>query len=369
MKAMRLCATLILSAIAAASVRVAAQSSPPASSLPVTAGAVSPAQGPIIQVDRVEYDFGRVTSSEKIRHTYILTNAGNQLLEIANVHPGCHCTTAGDWTHKIAPGQSGEITVQLDTIGMNGPVTRTIEVTSNAKNEPRKTLLLKGTVWKPIEMFPSAAFISIPPDATNEASTTVRVVNHTDQPVAISNAVSASGRFRVALKETKPGKEYELLITAEPPFAVGNTPGTITVNTSLSNVPSVSVTAIANVTAAVQTYPNQIVLNSLPDRWTTNRVTIRGNSATPLTLSNPKASDSRIHIEIQPAGARGTFALLAAFPPGFHVAPGQRAELTVESNHPRFPVIKIPVVEYPRPRPYAAIPAHPNPPAQPAGHP
>jgi len=145
MKAMRLCATLILSAIAAASVRVAAQSSPPASSLPVTAGAVSPAQGPIIQVDRVEYDFGRVTSSEKIRHTYILTNAGNQLLEIANVHPGCHCTTAGDWTHKIAPGQSGEITVQLDTIGMNGPVTRTIEVTSNAKNEPRKTLLLTLT--------------------------------------------------------------------------------------------------------------------------------------------------------------------------------------------------------------------------------
>jgi hypothetical protein len=360
MKSMRFCATLILSAMTVASIRLAAQTTPaPPSAVPPATVSVSPASGPIIQVDNTMFDFGKVAVGEKVRHSYIVTNAGNATLQITNVHPGCHCTTAGDWTHKIEPGQTGNIPVQFDSTGFNGKITRTIDVYSNAKNEPHKVLRLQGTIWKPIE-FASTAFISIPADASNEVSTTVRIVNQTDNAVTFSNIISANKLFDAVLKEAKPGKEYDLVITAHPPFPDRNTPGTITINTSLPGTPTISLTAMANVTPAIQVSPSQIVLNPLPDRATTNRVTILSNTTNLLSLSNPKASDSQIQVEVQPGFRKGMFTLLAVIPPGFHLLPGQHAEVTVESNHPRFPVIRVPIMQYPTPKHVAAFPAHPN---------
>jgi len=366
MKSMRLCATLILSALTVARVGLAIQSNlPPSTAAPPTASA-APTSGPIIQVDNAVYDFGKAEAGEKVRHTYYVTNTGTEPLLITNVHPSCGCTTAGTWTHEIAPGQSGEIPIQFNSsgYGTGNTITKTIEVFSNARNEPRKTLQLKGKVWKAIEVTPSLAVISIPPGTTNEMSATVRIVNQSDNPVTISNAVSTSHLFNVELKETKPGKEYELTVTAHPPYAPGNTPGTINLNTSLSSTPTLSVTAMTQVAPFVQVYPPQIILNTLPDRWTTNRVTIHGNTTDILTLSNPRANDSQIHVEIRPGGLERNFTLLVSFPPGFKVQPGQHAEVTIDSSYPRFPEIKVPIISYPQPapRPVAAMPAkaYPN---------
>jgi hypothetical protein len=368
MKSMRLCATLILSAVAVTRVGLAAQGNPP----PPLVQPVAPApavSGPLIQFDNPSFDFGKASLGEKVRHNYIVTNTGTEPLQITNVHPSCHCTAAGDWSHSppIEPGKTVQIPVQLDTSGMNGPVTRTIDVYSNAKNEPRKTLLLKGTVWKPIDVTPSVALLNIPPDATNEVTTTVRIVNQTDNPVTISNPVSANDKvFTALLKETKPGKEYDLLVTSHPPYNPGNAPGTITLTTSLASSPTISVPVTASVPQPIQIYPAQIFVNAAPDRWTTNKVTIHANTSNVLVLSNPKASDSRIHVEIQPmTPAKGMFNLMVAFPPGFQAEPGKPTEVTVESNHPRFPTIQIPIRDYARGRPVTAFASRqkPNPPA------
>jgi len=353
MKSMRFCVTLILSIMTAATVRVAAQSNQPPPA--------SPASGPIIEFDNATYDFGRAATGEKVRHTYVVTNTGNQLLEITNVHPGCHCTTVGDWTHAVQPGQTGQISLQFDTTGLNGTVTRTIDVYSNAKNKGRETLYLKGIVWKPFDVSPGIAVITVPPDSTNEMTMTVRIVNQMESPVVVSNPVSANRLFSAVLKEIKPGKEYQLAVTAKPPFSPGNSPGTITLNTSYPGSPFINVPVSANVAPPIQIYPSQINLNSLPDRWTTNRVTIRGNTTNLLlALSNPKVSDSQIQVELQATASKGMYNLAVAFPPGFHLAPGQKAEVTVESNHPRLPVVNIPIMEYPHSRPISGV-RHPNP--------
>jgi hypothetical protein len=361
MKSMRFCATLILSAMTAASVRLAAQGTPPPSAVAPSAP-VSAASGPMIQFDNPLYEFGRVPVGEKVHHTYFVTNTGNETLQITNVHPGCHCTTAGDWTHNIEPGKTGEIPVQFDSSGLSGTLTRSIEVFSNAKNGPHKSLQLKGTIWKPIE-YASTAVITVPADATNEISTKVRIVNQTENMVTFSNVSSAKSLFTGALTETTPGKEYELVITAHPPFPTANTSGPITINTSLPGTPIISVTAMVNITPAIQVAPSQFVLNPSPDRATTNRVSILANTTNLLTLSNAKSSESELEVEVQPGPRKGMFNVVLTAPAGFHLAPGQRAEVTVESNHPRYPVIKIPIKQYTSPRPVkpvAALPAQPN---------
>jgi len=364
MKFMRFCAVSVLFTMITAGICLAVDPPPPQLAAPrATAAPTSPASQAVIEFDNVTYDFGKVPVGEKVRHTYMVTNTGTETLQITNVHPGCHCTTPGEWTHSIEPGQTGRIPVQFDSTGFgSGPITRTVDVYSNAKNEPHKILMLKGLIWKPIE-YASSATIMIPADSTEAKSTSVKIVNQTDNPVTFSNAVSSKPLlFEAALKEVKPGKEYDLLITAHPPFPAGNTGGTITVNTSLAGTPSITVSAMARVTPSVEIRPSQIVLNSLPDRATTNVVTIVCNTMTNFALSNAKASDSQIQVTIKPGYRPGMFNLMIVTPPNFHLEPGQRAEVTVESNHPHNPTIQVPIMQIPRPKPYAAV--HPaTPPA------
>jgi hypothetical protein len=368
MKFMRFCATSVLSSLTAAGVCLAADTPPPSSAPPVpaaTAAPGSPVSGAIIQFDNTMFDFVKVSAGEKVRHNYVVTNTGTETLQITNVHPGCHCTTAGDWTHKIDPGKTGVIPVQFDSSGFSGNISRTIDVYSNAKNEPHKVLMLKGLIWKPLE-YASTALINIPADTTNDMTTSVKIVNQTENPVTFSNVVSANHLFDGVLKEIKPGKEYELVVTAHPPFPNGNTPSVITINTSLPGTPTINVTAMARVNPAVQVSPSQVILNPLPDRPTTNRVNIVSTTAKEFVLSNPKASDSQIQVDIQPGFRPGMFVLMIVTPPGFHLPQGQRAEVSVESNHPRYPVIKVPIMQYNSPRPYAAVhPATPPAPAHP----
>jgi len=310
-----------------------------------TAGPI--VDGPMIVFDNRNYDFGKAAAGEKVKHSYIVTNTGTGTLEISDVHPSCGCTTAGGWTRKVEAGQTGEIPVQFDSSRYSGPVTKTITVTSNAKNEPRAVVILHGTVWKPIDVTPSTAVVNVQEDATNSVSTTVRIISAVDSPIEVTDPTSSSKSFSAELKTVRPGKEYALTISALPPFAGMNTSASISVKTSLPSSPVLSVTAIAAVQQAILVSPMQVTLNASMERWSTNRVFIRGNGGRVLNLQEPEVSDSRLKVDILPMGMQGMYNLLIDVPPGFDIPQGQRVEIKVKTNDPRHPEIKIPIVQIP----------------------
>ncbi|HEX3717814.1 MAG TPA: DUF1573 domain-containing protein [Verrucomicrobiae bacterium] len=368
-----LISAVLISTIERLPAQIPAPPSPQTPQAPATTLITPAPGGPMIVFDNKEYNFGRAASGDPVKHTYIVTNTGTATLEISDVHPSCGCTTAGGWTRKIEPGQSGLIPIQFNSSRYSGSVTKTITVSSNAKNEPRATLMLHGTVWKPLEVQPQTAVINVQADSTNIASTTVRILANTDSPVTMSDPTSSSKAFSAELKTVRPGKEYQLVISALPPFSTGNTPGSISVKTSLASTPVLSVTAIASVQQPIQVSPSQITLNPSMNRWTTNRVFIRGNGNASLSLEQPQSSDSRLQLQIVPLGMRSMFNLLVAVPPGFEIAPGERVELSIKSNQPRYPLIRIPVGQLPRPRmvtgPTGMRPNGVPPPPQTSGHP
>jgi hypothetical protein len=251
---------------------------------------------------------------------------------------------------RIEAGQTGDIPVQFDNSRYSGNVGKTIDVFSNAKNQPRATLSLRGSVKKPIDITPQSAVINVQSDSTNTASVTVRLVNQTDSAVTISDPTSSNKAFTSELKTVKPGQEYELLVTVQPPFAGANNSAAISLKTSLASVPSLSITAIAAVQQAVQVLPAQITLGPPASRWTTNRIFIRGNASAALVLEDPQSSDSRLQLQIVPLGTHNMFNLVVSVPPDFEMPRGQRAQVTVKSNHPRYPLLTIPITQLPRPR-------------------
>src|ERR1051325_4781350 len=73
--------------------------------------------GPRIEFAEPNFDFGRVDAGAAVKHDYIFTNTGDQLLTIKDVHPSCGCTTAGNYDKEVAPGQTGKISIQFNSAG------------------------------------------------------------------------------------------------------------------------------------------------------------------------------------------------------------------------------------------------------------
>ena len=92
--------------------------------------AVSPATvpAPHISFGEPEFDFGKIKANELVRHEFVFTNAGNGLLEISKVVPGCGCTTVTATNRPIAPGKTGVIPIEFNPRGLNGPISRPITV-------------------------------------------------------------------------------------------------------------------------------------------------------------------------------------------------------------------------------------------------
>src|SRR2546425_1047371 len=315
--------------------------------------------GPKIQFQTPVYDFGKIKSGEPVKYTFIFTNTGDAVLILANVQPSCGCTTAGEWSHQVEPGKTGTIPVQFNSANYGGQVLKTVTVTSNDKGQPSFGLQVKGTVWKPIDVQPTFAVINIPPDTQTNMTTKVHIVNNMEELITLSAPESNNKSFTAELKTNTVGKDFEVVITASPPFEQPNLQGQITLKTSSTNAPVLSVTAWANVQQAVVVSPPQVMLAAGPlANKQTVSIMIQNNSANAMQLSEPKVDTQGVEVALAEPNPGRSFTATLNFPQGFELAQGAKAEFSVKSDNPRFPLIKAPVPQMAKP---VAIPVAPQP--------
>jgi hypothetical protein len=379
MKMMLVKPTFVCGLLVAATGLVRAQQAPtptaPAPTAPVTVGAI----GPKIQFETPVYDFGKIKSGDPVKYTFIFTNTGDELLILTNVQPSCGCTTAGEWSRQVEPGKTGTIPIQFNSTSFGGQVLKTVTVTCNDKTQPSIGLQIKGTIWKPIDVQPQFAVMTIPADSQSNVTTKVHIVNNMEEPITLSPPESNNKSFTAELKTNVVGKDFDLIITANPPFEQPNLQGGIILKTSSTNVPTLSVTAWANVQQAVVVSPPQVTLPAGP--LATEQpvsIMIQNNSAKPLKLTEPVIDAKGVEVTVTEPNPGRSFTAMLKFPQGFEMEQGKRAEFSVKSDNPKFAVLKVPVNQLPRPaglptaqRPPGIIPLAPSgaTPAQPAATP
>jgi hypothetical protein len=327
--------------------------------------------GPKIQFEKPVYDFEKVKAGEMVKYTFIFTNGGDELLIVTNVQPSCGCTTAGDWTHQVEPGKTGTIPVQFNSANYSGLVVKQVTVTSNDKNQPSATLQLKGTIWKPIDVNPNFAVLNVSAESQANASTIVHIVNNMEEPLTLSAPEVNNKAFTVELKTNEVGKHFELTIQVSPQPDAGSLQGQVTVKTSTTNMPVISVSAWANVQPVIVLSPPQITLPAGPlaEKQTVSLM-IQNNGTNSIALSEPTVALKGVQAQVSESQVGKLFTATVTFPQGFEVPQGAPAELTVKSTHPRFPVIKVPITQMPKaaaaPDPHPTIiPIQTQPPAAP----
>ena len=249
--------------VGAAVVGAQQTSAPPATAVTSTnVAATANGIGPKIQFATPVYDFGRSKSGEPVKYTYVFTNTGDGLLILAAVQPQCGCTAAGDWTKQVEPGKTGLIPIQYNGAA-NGPVVKQVTVTCNVTNQPTVILQLKGTLYRPFELFPPMAVLNILPDAES-ASGVVSITNNMEEPLVLSMPESNNRAFAAELKTNAPGKGYQLIISAVPPMPPGSVQGQVSLRTSWTNPAVISVPVQLVVQPAVMVIPSYITLASGP---------------------------------------------------------------------------------------------------------
>jgi len=108
--------------------------------------AATAAAAPAIAVDAPEYSHGTVFEGFAIVHSFVLRNTGDAELRIGRVTATCGCTATELATDRLAPGQSIDLQVLIDTTGYRGASAWVIHVDSNDPVTPRLTLRITATV-------------------------------------------------------------------------------------------------------------------------------------------------------------------------------------------------------------------------------
>lgn len=104
--------------------------------------------GPKIIFQEKEHDFGTVIQGEKVKHSFLVTNTGDDTLIISNVHASCGCTAALPDKTELKPGESTNIKVEFNSTGRTGSQVKYITVKSNDKENPEFNLKFFGNVVK-----------------------------------------------------------------------------------------------------------------------------------------------------------------------------------------------------------------------------
>lgn len=107
---------------------------------------------PQIKVDNVSFDFGTVPSGNgELRHSFKITNTGDQTLKIDNVKPGCSCTVV-EFKPELKPGETSVIVAALSIKDRTGKQDKPITIISNAENSPLLKLSMQAYILGPVNM-------------------------------------------------------------------------------------------------------------------------------------------------------------------------------------------------------------------------
>jgi hypothetical protein len=107
----------------------------------------APTDGPKMEFEISEHDFGDLDEGPKAKVAFKFTNTGNKPLVLSDVKASCGCTTPYWPKEPIMPGKSETISAEYNTQGRPGPFNKAITITANT--EPAtKMIFIKGNVKK-----------------------------------------------------------------------------------------------------------------------------------------------------------------------------------------------------------------------------
>lgn len=173
----------------------------------------------------------------------------------------------------IPPGQVGKIRSTLKTDHYNGPVAKTITVTTNDPALPVTTLTLKARIAGSVQIFPTPVFglnyasplamrprIVVRKDETEKGELLVADLKPSQPWIKVeAKKVAAPGPAVEGLPEVRAG-DWILEAKLDPIPGIGPRNETISFSTGLSREPTVSIPVSIYIPPPIQVNPQELIL-------------------------------------------------------------------------------------------------------------
>lgn len=186
-----------------------------------------------IAFDDLDRDFGESTEGEVLTHVFKFTNQGQTVLEIIGLQPSCGCTSALLSEKRIPPGQSGQISVKLNTHGLSGRLIKEVGVVTNDPQKPEVRLRLQTIVRPEIVVSERSVYFGVvPKDKGAKREVTLTVPS--DRDILILDAASTDQNVTVEMKTVPDtaGRMVRLILSLKPAAEEGYHFGNIVIKTT-----------------------------------------------------------------------------------------------------------------------------------------
>lgn len=267
---------------------------------------------PRLQCENTKYDFGSVIGQDEITHEFILTNIGDEPVQISTIKNCCGTQSTID-PMEILPGSNAVCKTVFNTKNRYGVQDKQILIASNDRKNPYFELKMIGTLLRPVEYAPRLIRLgNLLPDSSLDV--TITATNLLETSLTLDHAISKVPGIEAIVVESN-ARNWVIGLSATNPLAVGDINGQIELGFSTG---SVSVPILGRVKPIVQAVPDMILLNANSSETINRLIMLRSGDNRPFevktaaveggdgTVSIVKLSASRWQLNVSLPAPRST---------------------------------------------------------------
>lgn len=321
----------------------------PAAAAVASAAAPQPsvpsATGAVIAFESTTVDLGTVTRGDPLTRKVTFANTGSAPLTLSKIKASCGCTTVKGWEQTVAPGQQGSFELNLDTTKFTGPVTKTVDVESNATNGMTR-LTLKAEVWSPVRIFPPMVAFGTLLKGSKVEPRLIEITVTEPENTKISGLTCSNPYFHTELRTLEEGRRYQIAVTV-PELGERAQTGELTLGVGHPKLKEMKIPVHVSPVDPLVVQPKQLNLSAASLKTAPSKsitVFCHDRAVASLEITDLTFSGGTdVKLAFEPQGDKRWGRVSITFPDGF--APSQDQELSVSfrTNHPDFPLVTVPI--------------------------
>jgi hypothetical protein len=259
----------------------------------------------------------------------------------------------------IPPGGSGKVTAQIHTTNFKGPVTKSVNVTTNDPDNAHFTLQIKANIVVPLDVQPSEN-VAFNGKADQLAPQELTVSSTSKAPFDITAVTPADANFKATVvadpetgtaPKTKSGtvasgvSRYKVTITPGKDLAVGRINSSIVLKTTLPKAEEQVIRIFGTVTGDVEVTPQYVTLamgpNAAPEAKV-QHVTVRKTTGDPLKVTSVTSDNPSLTTSLKTVAEGREYDVEVKYT-GEPMTTPLTAKVTIKTNDPKQSSIEVQV--------------------------
>jgi hypothetical protein len=307
---------------------------------------------PVMEVPRVNYDFGETFHLESYGYSFVVRNRGNADLIIEDVKPGCGCTAA-KFDRLISPGKEGKIELVVDGNKVHGQFSKAAEVKSNDPDHPTISLSISGKEIPFVNVVPDGTvYLHGRPGEPIEKDLTL-TSNEKDGDFKVTSVSSnIDDKIKYAFEPGAKKGEYVVKVTKNPNLPIMSTYGSLIIHTNSKKSPDTTLQVHIMTKSSILLSPSVLNYGEVkftdkqgPGAPSTKTLTVT-KSAGKLNIKEVSTSNPNFTAKLETMTPNQQYKVMVTFTPPVRKQSKQTetGEMIITTDDPQEPQLRVQLV-------------------------